>query len=109
MAKFSGQIGFIITAETEEGSGIFLPKTVERKYFGDVRSHRTRYEPSEGTNSDIRLNTEVSIVADSFAECNLGVMRYVTLHGVKWAIESATIAYPRINLIIGGVYNGETT
>lgn len=106
MAKFSGKIGFIVTKETPEHSGIYLPTTVERKYFGDILTHRTHYEPGEGTNSDIQLNTEISVVADSFAEQNLGFMRYVAMYGTKWAITSARIAYPRINLTIGGVYNG---
>lgn len=109
MAKFSGKIGFVVTNETPENSGIYLPTTVERKYFGDILTHRTRYEPGEGTNSDIQLNTEISVVADSFAERNLGFMRYVTLHGTKWAITAARITYPRINLTIGGVYNGAPT
>ena len=39
-------------------------------------------------------------------KANLGVMRYVKYGGMAWKIDRVEILYPRINLTVGGVYNG---
>lgn len=106
MAKFAGKIGFIIPCETEPGSGIWIEESKEVKYRGDLRRRKFRYVSGDGANSNIQLSDELSIVADSFAKGNLGYMRYAIINDVKWQIIDAELAYPRINLSLGGVYNG---
>lgn len=104
MAKFSGMIGYAILTE-REGS-IWEDEIIEKPYFGDVIRHSARFESADQLNDNVKLNDEISIVADSFAYKNSHLMRYVTYLGIKWKITNMSIGRPRITLAIGGVYNG---
>lgn len=104
MAKFYGNVGFVKTVET-------IPDvwdTVEdpRPYCGDLVRNQRRWDNSNSVNEDLTVSNEISIVADQFAYDNLNAMKWVEFMGSKWKINSVTIAYPRIILTIGGVYNG---
>lgn len=103
MAKFYGQIGFAVTTETSPG--IWKETIVERPYYGDVVRNSRRLTSSETINGDIDINNEISIVSDPYANENFHSMRYVRFMGALWKITSATVAYPRITLNLGGVYN----
>lgn len=105
MGRFYGQIGFLINEETVPG--VWAEKIVERPYYGDVLKHRMNWQSGDGLNDNITLNNDFSIVADTYAYENIGVMKYVKWNKVLWKISSAEIEYPRIRLTIGGVYNGE--
>lgn len=103
--KFSGQIGFVTTEERAPGS--FLPVETLRPYRGDIERNYRRWESnSDSVNDDIRLDNQISIVADSYLKENLGAMRFVKINDVKWSIVSFEIRWPRIVLQVGGVYNG---
>lgn len=104
--KYYGTIGFAQTVE--ERPGIFIPKIVERRYYGDVLQNIRRWETGVSVNDDIKVQNRISIVADPFAHSNLGNMRYVTFANEKWKISSFEIKIPRIILTIGEVYNGKT-
>lgn len=103
MGRFSGKIGFIKTVETEPD--VWQPQSTERAYFGDVLTRKVRFENGDSVISNLSLNNDISIVANQFALDNIGYMRYVVYQGQKWQITSATLAYPRIVLSIGGLYN----
>jgi hypothetical protein len=49
----------------------------------------------------------ISIVADAFATENFGYMKYAVVKGVKWRITDIQVQYPRLILMIGGIYNGK--
>ena len=106
MARFCGKVGFVQVAE--QRPGIYLPgDPIERTYHGDAITRRVRLDNNrDSTNKDFVLSEEIRIVADKFAKENIGYMRYVVQHGFKWEIVSATFEYPRINLTLGGIYNG---
>lgn len=107
MAKYSGKIGFLKTIET--APGVSMPKTIERKYYGDILRNNRRWAPQSNTiNDDIQIDNQISIVADKFAGENIGYMRYATFMGNKYKITSASIEYPRITLTLGGLYNEQT-
>jgi hypothetical protein len=105
MAKYYGNIGF--AKLVEKPGSIYEETVIEKPYFGDVLKKSLRYEPSsEKLSDDVKLNNEISILADSFAYQNSHLMRYVTYNGTKWKIASMTDGYPRIIISLGGVYNG---
>jgi len=105
MAKYYGMIGF--AKLVEKPGSIFEETVIEKPYYGDVLKHSLRFEASsEKLHDDVKLNNEISILADSFAYQNSHLMRYVTYMGAKWEIASMTNAYPRIIITLGGVYNG---
>ena len=106
MAKFYGPIGFVVSAETEEGSGIWEDIVVERNYRGDVSKNAERWEYGEHLNANINIRNVISIVADPYAHSKLFAIRYVKWLGEYWEVMSAEVNMVRITLTIGGVYNG---
>ena len=104
MAKWCGKVGYAITAETEPG--LWEPVIVERKYYGDLISNRWKRQNSGGINDDINISNSISIIADPFANQNLGSMAYVEYMGAKWKISDVEIQFPRLILTVGGLYNG---
>lgn len=105
MAKFYGNIGFIETVEVEPG--IWEEKIIERPYYGDLVRNTSKFQPSGGVNDNINISNDISIVADPYANENFRNMRYVEFVGARWKVTNAEVKYPRIQLTIGGVYNGE--
>lgn len=105
--KFFGKVGFGITVET--APSVWEEQITEGEYYGDVTRVSRRWEGSqEKLNDDLNINNEISILADAFATQNFHQIRYVEWMGVKWKVPSATLDpdRPRINLSVGGVYNG---
>lgn len=109
MAKFYGKVGFVYTAEEPEDSGIWVEKTVEREYYGDVNRVVRRWDSGQKINDDINVNNEISILSDPFVVQNIPWIKYVLWNGVKWEVSSVEVQYPRLTLSIGGVYNGQQT
>lgn len=105
MTKFFGEIGFSQTTET--APGVFTDSIEPREYYGDIERQGRRWENSETVNDDLIINNYISVLADDFAYENVGNMKWVSALGSKWKIKSVEMAYPRIKLTLGGVWNGE--
>lgn len=110
MAKFYGTVGYEEIVETEPG--VWEPTITERNYYGDLNRNIGKHEPSGNVNDDFNINNEVSILADPYAMEHFFAIRYIKFSfpnlGGVWKVASAEVAYPRINLTIGGVWNGNT-
>lgn len=105
MAKWYGKIGYVKTEETSPG--IHSEVVTEHNYYGEVIRNSNRWATSSAsTNDDLVLNKQFSIIVDSFAQDNIGYMKYVEFMGAKWKITNIDIQYPRLILTVGGVYNG---
>lgn len=105
MNRFYGNVGFIINKKV--APGVYEPDETTRPYYGDILTHRSRFnQPTDTTNSDLKITNTISIVADAFSIENVGYMRWVEYSNSKWSIESVEVKYPRIELTLGGVYNG---
>lgn len=104
MAKFYGTIGYVVTKETE--TGIYEEVVVENAYYGDVLKDSRRLQERAKVNDDITISNRISIIADPFANNHFHSMRYVEMMGTKWKITDVEVAFPRLILSIGGVYNG---
>ena len=104
MAKFFGKIGYAVPVETVPG--VWEDRITEREYFGDLTRNIRRLKSTDQVNDDITISNEISIVADPFAYENFHSMLYVEFMNAKWKIESVDVQYPRLNLSIGGLYNG---
>lgn len=106
MAKFYGVIGYVEQVETKPG--VWTNAITERKYYGDVtRTDRRLEESSEQVNSNITLRNNFSIVADAYAHDHFFAMRYIIWGGAYWSISDVEVLRPRMNLRLGGLYNGE--
>ena len=103
MAKYYGKIGYAISEEVKPG--VWKKRITEREYFGDIIRNTRKLQSSGNLNDNIIVSNEISIVADPFANENFHSMLYVEYMGAKWKISNVEVQYPRLNLIIGEVYN----
>ena len=104
MAKFFGAIGFESQVETKPG--VWKPQITKRDYFGDLIRNSKRIQGSDKVNDDINITNQISIVADPYANENFHAIKYVEFMGAKWKVTDVEVQYPRLNLTLGGVYNG---
>ena len=104
MARFCGMVGYGERLKT--APGVFKNQITERMYTGDLTRNTRRLQTSESVNDNITISNEVSIIADPYANQNFHKILYVIFMGTKWKVTNAEVLYPRINLTIGGVYNG---
>lgn len=104
MAKFCGMIGYGVTEETSPG--VCQEVVRERKYYGDVQRNYRRLENGEHLNDDLNVSNTISIMADAFAYEHCFAIRYLVWMGAKWKVTGVEIVRPRLNLTVGGVYNG---
>ena len=103
--KFYGKIGYSVPVET--APDVWRENTVEYSYSGDVTRNYLR--PQENQNStidNISISNQISIVADPFALSHFGNIKYVEWMQQKWKVTGIEVAYPRLLLTIGGVWNG---
>lgn len=104
VSKWYGKVGYAITKETEPG--IWEEEKTERSYYGELVRNTCRFQTSGTINDNVDISTEISIVADPFANQYFHNIRYVEFMGTKWNVNSVEPKYPRLILNIGGVYNG---
>lgn len=107
MAKFYGEIGYVIP--TEKSPGVWIDKPVKRNYYGDVNRNTRRLQSTSEVNDNITISNEISIVTDPFAVENFHWIKYVKFMGAKWKITNIEVQFPRLILTVGGLYNVEQT
>lgn len=103
MARFHGIIGYSKLEETSPG--IWSEKIVERTYTGDMTKNFVNADSSPRINTNVKLSNTISIYSDPYANSNLFNIRYLKYLGGKWKVESVEIAWPRLILTLGDVYN----
>ena len=104
MAKWCGVIGYANSVETSPG--IWENQVIEKRYCGDLLANTTRWQSSDSANDDINISHQISIVADQFASQDAHLIKYAEYMGVYWEVVSFEFKYPRLNLWLGGLYNG---
>lgn len=104
MAKFHGPIGYSETKETSPG--VWTEVITERDYYGEVIKNTASWQSTENINKDLVISNTISIVADQYANDNFSAMRYVNWMGTSWEIKNINVQRPRLQLMIGGIYNG---
>ena len=104
MAKYYGKIGFAFTKETTPG--VWEEDIKEVDYYGEILQDTRRWQSTSHLNDDLEISNRFSIISDPFISSNIHIIRYLTWMGVKWKVTSVEVAYPRLVLSVGGVYNG---
>lgn len=107
MTKWYGTIGY--AEQVENVPGVWADKITEKKYYGELLSTSRKLQTTDKLNDDINIVNELSIIADPFANQNFYSMKYVEIMGAKWKISDVKVAFPRLILTIGGIYNVEST
>lgn len=105
MAKWFGKVGYANTVET--APDVWEDVIVEKEYFGDVIRNTRRLEGADEVIDDIAVSVTISIVADPYAYSNFHTIKYVEYMGNDWKVSTVDPAYPRLNLTLGGLYNGK--
>lgn len=106
MAKWFGKIGYSETVET--APGVWTPQDTILEYYGDVIRFTSRWAGnSNSTNDNLKVNTQISFVADPFAINKFHTIKWVEFMGAKWGVDSVDPTQPpRLILTLGEVYNG---
>ena len=97
--RYSGRIGFKITAPREPGSTIYVPTIVWKKYKGNVPRMMSKWT--------IDMSNTISIVADVFLSHNYRSIFAIEFAGEFWNVKNIQINPPRLEMTIGGVYTGD--
>lgn len=105
--KYYGKIGFVDTQETTPG--VWEEVVTERYYYGDVTRNIAKWQSANQLNDDRNISNQISIVADPFAYEHFHKMRFIEWMGSRWKISDIEVQFPRLNLSIGGVYNGSAS
>ena len=107
MAKWYGEIGFAETVETKPG--VWIEQITKRNYYGDVTRDSRRLQTADKLNDNVNISNQISIISDPYANENFHSMRYAFYMGTRWKITDIEVQYPRLNLTLGGVWNGESS
>lgn len=105
--KWYGRIGFIETVD--KGDGVWKPAITTKYYTGDLRRISSKWSSSSSsTNQNLNISNQVSIISDPYLEKSLQSIRFIEFMGTFYDVTDIEVDYPRLNISIGGVYNGET-
>ena len=107
MAKWYGEIGFAETVETKPG--VWVEQITKRNYYGDVTRDSRRLQTADKLNDNVNISNQISIISDPYANEKFHSMRYAFYMGTRWKITDIEVQYPRLNLTLGGVWNGESS
>lgn len=105
MAKFYGPIGFALLSETAPGIWTEIYDE-SHSYKGDILRRRFNWENSSNQNDDLNISMGISIISDTYAIQHFPAIRYIVWDGVRYEVTAAILQRPRIELSIGGVFNG---
>lgn len=105
MARFYGAIGYI--TEVETAPGVITNKPIERMYKGELLRSNRRLDNGTDVNDNVSISNQISILADPYANNHIFDMRYVKWRGTAWKVTNVDVEPPRLNLSLGGKYDGE--
>jgi hypothetical protein len=105
MARFHGVVGYN-NGQVEKKPGVWVDDIIEVPYFGDVLRNSRQLREGESLNNDLTVQNSISIVADAYANEHFHAIRYVDWAGTLWTVDDVTVQSPRLQLRLGGVYNG---
>lgn len=107
MNRFYGKVGYAVQEEVR--TGVWEDIITERNYFGELVEKSWReQQAADQVHTNLKLNTNIKIVADSFAINHFSNIRYICYGGARWMVTGVKAEHPRIILTIGGLYNGPT-
>lgn len=106
--KFYDAVGYAVSAERPEGSGVWEDVITERKLYGEVIKDNRALTEGDKVNHDISFRNRFSLVADGYAKENYGDIKYIMWRGIRLLVTDIDVQFPRIILTPGGVYNGPT-
>lgn len=104
MAKFWGPIG-IKRGSRETDPGIFEEVIEEVEVAGEMRNLRTRWQGHEQRDT-VSAKHILSVVTPEDSIIDFTEVVYVVWQGRKWSTVAIQYKRPRVELTLGGLYNG---
>jgi hypothetical protein len=106
VARYSGYIG-VKNDPVEVRPGVFTQDISEIEVSGQLKPKPWRWSAGELAQDKATAGHIISIIAPESTIGDWGEVLYATWQGRKWAVKSVEYARPRINLTLGGYYNGK--
>jgi hypothetical protein len=104
MTKFWGSIG-INRGPQETDPGIFEESIEEVEVAGEMRNLGARWQNHE-LRDTVSARHVLSIVTPEDSIIDFTEVAYVIWQGQKWSVTAIEYKRPRIELTLGGLYNG---
>lgn len=104
MTRFYGTVGYGETIETVPG--VWDDVITERSYYGNVIQNTRYISQGDTVLGEMTFQTTISIVEDAYAHDHYVNIKFVEWAGSLWTVTSVQEIRPRLNLMLGGVYNG---
>lgn len=104
MSKYSGFIGIKRPPEEVE-PGMFKPVLEEKEIRGELFYKGSRWTTGEHSQSSLTVNHTVSVIASKSLLKDAGLAVYLTWQDRKWSIRSVEYSPPRVQFVLGGLYN----
>ena len=104
MSRFRGLIG-IKRDHVETDPGVFVPNIEEIEVTGEIRGQGARWQNAEQRDT-VSAKHVLSIVTPEDRIVEFTEVVYIWWQGRKWSVTSIEYKRPRIELSIGGLYNG---
>jgi len=104
MTRFWGNIGINRGTQTT-APGIIENVIEEMKVKGEIRNVKASWS-QQAMNDGIRMQHLLSVVTPEDSEIDFNEVVYIVWQGRKWAVTSIQYNRPRVELTMGGLYNG---
>jgi len=104
MAKFWGKIG-INRGAVEGAPGIFTPTIEEVEVSGEMRLIGARWSNHELGDS-VSAKHVLSIITPEDSTIDFTEVVYIVWQGRNWSVRTIQYKRPRVELTLGGKYNG---
>ena len=104
MTRFLGPIG-ISRGPVQTAPGIFKKSIEEVDVKGEMRQMSLGW-PQAGMREGLSAKHVLSIVTPEDSDIDFTEVVYIVWHGRKWSVTSIQYKRPRIELGLGGLYNG---
>lgn len=101
--KYHGNVGYIKMVETSPG--VYEEQIKELSCYGDVTRNHSKWNQGIGINDDLDISNNFSLMLHPIlVECFMD-LKYIEWMGVRWKIQTVELSPPRLNILVGGVYN----
>jgi len=104
MARFSGKIG-LNRGYSEVSPGVHRAEIEEIDVRGIMRNLSIR-TPNAGVREGVTARHVLSIVTPERSVIDFTEAEYVIWQSQKWAVTALEYKRPRVDLTLGGLYNG---
>lgn len=104
MSKYGGKIG-IKRGDDETIPGVVLPVIEEVEVQGEIRAQKLTW-PEAGMRDGLQARQVLSIVTPEDNVIDFTEAAYIWWMGRQWDVISIEYKRPRVELGLGGLYNG---